>query len=347
MKRRDFVYSGAAVLGAEILTQLDAVAQTQVAMPSRVARVVDSSFSTENTACQDVVFDGKQFLTLYSAPDGIPYTRQYSLAATSAAGEPLWHYALPKGGHISLGTHSGAVLVFAGRYPDPSGQTTVRPIWALDPTSGSVSKAGQVDVDGPLAYAGDSTFFRVVQGEGQVLQFDGGLTQKAVGLRADAFASRFRVVEPTSSDSIAVATNDAKLVATISVSGGVVEESTVGGDIGNVRNFYDSLRASALSSSTMPTGNVKLATPRIIASIGSDRNTKLYSLVVTPKDAKGVLALAVLDGSGVGTILGRLQLPLSSNGMPSMAIKLAIVGQEACVVMSNGTAAWFSLPKAA
>jgi hypothetical protein len=346
MKRRDFVYTGAAVVAGELLASIEAAAQAAPTQPVRVLRTVDASATSANTACQDVIFDGQRFLSLYSPRGGAPATRQYSVAATTPGGDLLWHYALPKGGHVSLGTYSGMVVSIAGAYTPPSGKPVLNPVWLLDPNTGSTSSSGQADANGPLHYAGDSAFFRVVAGQGQIWSFNGALTLRQSGLAAQSFGAKFRLQDLVSTDTIAVASIDGNWLTRISVSSGTVQENAISGDfVPNVRSFYQSLQASFIARNGIDPN--KVAAQEVVSAIGGDQNGGVYALIVTPKDGKGVLPVVSFEQSGNATLLGKVQLPVSPSGVPDVPLKVAVIGSEICVLTSNGDAAWYSLPAAA
>jgi len=143
MKRRSFVQVAAGVAGGEILASLhSAAAQSAPLQASRTAHLVDSSIQPGNLTCQDIIFDGHNFLWLYGPKSPPLPNRRYSIAATSVNGELLWQYALPKGGHVSLGTHSGMVLSLAMPSNSPTEPRAPAPVWLLNPSTGSISAAG-------------------------------------------------------------------------------------------------------------------------------------------------------------------------------------------------------------
>jgi hypothetical protein len=344
MKRREFIYGSASIIGGEFLAQVDAAAQAPPAQPMRVSRLVVSSIAPDNTACQDVIFDGQQFICLYSNRNADISNREYFVAATTPSGSLLWNYSLPKGTHFSLGTHERMIITLAGGYAAASGIPVVNPIWLLDPKTGNASITGEGNTNIRLSYAGDSVFFGVAGGKGQIRSFDGGLKLTASGITAQSFAAKFPHQEFVPPDTMAVAPLNGHWLARVSIQSGAVQEDPISGEfVSNVRSFYESFFASVLDRQGIDPTKTRVARPSVILAVGGDQDGGVYSLVATPKRGSiGLMSLVRFDQSGVGTLLGELQLPTGIFGW-----KVVILNSEVCVLSGNGSALWYSLPKPA
>ncbi len=173
MNRRDFLLASSAAIGGGFLAR----GQSTAASPIRTARLVDPSIPSK-VSSQDALFDGKNLIYLYrnAAPltlggPGINQTfhnAPFWITATTTTGSLLWSYPLPSGIYLSLGTHDGSVVLFANGYHAAAGAPSARVVLSLDSATGNLTPIGTQDGYGLYVYAGDSTFFRIVDGAGQV-----------------------------------------------------------------------------------------------------------------------------------------------------------------------------------
>jgi len=345
MKRRDFVYTGAAVVSAELLARTSALAQTAPVNPV-LTTVVTGTPIDGGVLCQDVLFDGQKFISLYRTPAPAP-TAQYWIAGTAPSGSLLWSYPLPAGLYSNLGTHAGMVVVNALRYQSPSGTMVRNPILLLDPLSGAISNTGSTDGKGPFVCAGDSLFFRVVAGQGEIWSFDGSSLAAGVsGMVAQSFST---VVPPFYAATLkpagaVVVPSQGQWIARVSASPATVQEAAISCDyVTAVRTFYQTSRATRLSNQGIDPSDKRYLIPDVISTIGSDENGVLYALVMSPADGvQGVRVLVRFDGSGSGSVLGKISLPPNT----LMSSKLFVAGSHLGVVSPKGTLAWYPVPLA-
>ena len=342
MKRRDFVYASAAAAGAELLAKTAAFAQTAPVSPLLTISITGAPIGG-SVMCQDAVFDGQKFICLYRTQKQVQ-NGQYVIAGTAIDGSLLWSYPLPTGTHLSVGTHAGMVVIHAAGYIQPSGVRVRNPVLLLNPGTGALSEAGSSDGNGPFVYAGDSLFFRVVSGLGEIWSFDGSLTTKATGLVAQSFST---VIPPFHSATLlpagaAVVTAQGQWIARVAAAPFVVQEAPISCElVAGVRTFYQNATSTILSNKGIAPSKTKVAMPETISAIGSDESGVLYALVMSPADGLGVLALVRFDGSGNGSVLGKVSLPANT-----MAKMLFVVGSQLGVLSWRGAVAWYSLPLA-
>jgi len=194
------------------------------------------------------------------------------------------------------------------------------------------------------SYAGDSLFFGVGAGLGQIWTFDGTWTARGSGIKAQCFAG-FRCQAPVSPDVMAVVTADGNWLAWISLSDGAVSEVPVSGAyVSSVRAFYQSLAAKINQGSAH--SQARLAQPVVISAVGGDQNGNAFALVVTPTGGNGTTTLVQLAETGVATPLGMLQLPASASGQRYMPSKLFATNSEICILSRDGDLAWYPLARA-
>lgn len=341
MKRRDFVYASAVAAGAELIAKTAAFAQTTPISSLRTTSLTGAPVSGSVT-CQDAVFDGQKFLCLYRTEAQVQKAK-YLIAATGLDGSLLWSYPLPTGTHLSVGAHAGMVVILAAGYMRPSGVRVQNPVLLLDPLAGTVSEAGFTDGKGPFVYAGDSLFFRVVSGTGEIWSFDGGFTANATGMVAQSFSTVTPPFHSTTLPSVgaAVVTAQGEWIARVSASPVAVQEAPVSCElVSGVRTFYQNWMSTLLNKKGIDPSKTNVARPTVISAIGSDESGVLYALVMSPTEP-GVLALVRFDEIGNGSVLSKISLPANT-----MAKQLFVVGSQLGVLSWRGGVAWYPLPTA-
>jgi hypothetical protein len=341
MKRRDFLLASSAAIGGGFMAR----GQSTVASPIRTARVVDPSI-TGRVNSQDALFDGKNLIYLYRnaapmTPGGpvfnVPlHNAPFWITATTATGKLLWSYPLPSGMYLSLGTHDGSVVLLANRYGGTAGTPTARPVLSLDSATGNLTPIGTQDGYGLYVYAGDSTFFRIVDGAGQIWNLGNGLVQKLSGIASPTIRKKPTATTFLTPATIAVVDDVGASMALISIESGAVQESTISSEtITNAQAFS----GVALARAGYNANNPRMATVIFITGIGADENGAVYAAVPLQK-ARGV-AIVKLDANGNGTTLGAIQKPFDTGFMIS---KLVVSGTELGVLSHGGDIAWYQLP---
>ena len=350
MNRRNFLLTS----GSIILAKSTAFAQAGTpTAPFRVGTLFDTSKLSGRACFQDSLFDGQQFICLYRdgfvTEDGVTGTTptritgfspdsRFAVAATSINGNLLWSYALPTGNYFSLGTTQGSVVIFALRYT-PSGGNPVIAVLRLDPSTGNLAAIGSHDSMGRLSYAGDSTFFRIVKGTGEIWSLDNGLVQKGPGIVSPTLAKKFSlpVLVPPATIAVVDAVGDS--MALISLASGSVKESSITSDV--IKNSHAIIQA--LMERVNPT-HLRMATNAFISAVGADPTGAIYAVVAAPKEQRGVVPVIKINATGAASDLGKIQLPSTSTGQPMMPIRLAASGSELALLGFSGDAAWYRLP---
>jgi hypothetical protein len=333
MKRRDFVKGATGAVVADLALQIEAAAQgvsTSPLQPTRTTRLVDPSFTAEQTACYDVIYDGSQLLCLYSTRDGALNNGPTYLASSKLSGDMDWHYLLPPGNHVSIGTYHGHVLV----------AEVPRVVWALDPRTGSTEKI-KTSHKAPLFYAGDSIFFSASNGNGEIWKFDGGLEKIHSSGKAQSYTAKLLLRQLCSSDQFASATADGSFIARLSVTSGAVFETAITGEfISNIRSFYGSANDAWMARNGLDPIRDRVARPIVISSIGAGNSGTIYALVVTPRDPRGVFSLITIDEFGNGTLIAKIQV----SDTVAFPFGLLSIGSELGVVCRDGSAKWYPRP---
>jgi hypothetical protein len=254
-------------------------------------------------------------------------------------GNVLWSYPLPHGRYFSLGTHLGSIVIFAGRNGLASSATLGFPVLLFDPTNGNLSVVGTYDGVGAPRYAGDSTFFRIVKGAGEVLTLDNALTKTISGITATAIAAKFPELSLTAPDTMAVLDSGGLSMATVSLNSGAVTASAISSDA------VAASRATSQAIIAQAASNPRMATPIFITAIGGDAGGTLYAVVPLSKGGAGLVQVVSFDINGAGTTLGRVQLPLISAGrIAGMASRVVVANSQLGILSYRGDIAWYTLP---
>jgi hypothetical protein len=347
MKRRDFLVRSVVSMGTGLLaTRM--YASEQVATPVRTGRLAGASAGSVN--CQDTIFVGKNLICLYTnrASDALSVdpNSPSTIAATTTDGNLLWSYPLTKGLYLSLGTHQGSIVLFALNYSPSSGRVSRSAILLLDPANGNVTEAGTyaaAPMVGPFRYAGDSTFFRINHGSGEVWSINNGFVQSLGGIGSPTLAKKFAKSELIAAETMAVVDPVGTSMALVSLNSGAVTDSTISSDvIANNRATSDATTARAMANAGASATNSRMATRIFITAIGGNQGDAVYAVVPQPTQPFGVVSVVKISAAGVGTTLGSIQL--NREGRPYFAAKIVISGSEMAVLSQGGDVAWFSLP---
>jgi len=338
MRRRDFALSAAA-MSAGVFLRSQANGQTNFAQPVRTASLTDSSTISGNVSCQDLLFDGTQIVALYRsvAAGGAAASSdsKYGITATDTSGKVLWSYPLPTGMYGSLGKYQGSIVIFAFGTIQLPGGAAFRPVLLLDSQTGNLMAIGQHDAAGLFTYAGDSTFFRIVQGAGQVWSLENGLVQKVSAVTAPAIAAKFSQRSLISSGTFAVVDSVGQSQAMVALDTGAVTASSISSEA------VTNARAASAAALERAASNPRMATIVFITAIGSDQNGALYAAVPAPKGPTGTLPVISLNPDGVGSTLGMVQFRTLG-----IAMSLLATNSELAVSTSAGEIAWYALPLA-
>jgi hypothetical protein len=341
MKRRDFLFSGA--ISTLLATRLHAT--PALVAPLRTGRLVDPSAGNVN--CQDTVFDGKNLICLYSNQGQDPFAFNPDdptfVAATTTAGSLVWSYPLPKGMYVSLGTHQGSVAITGLNYFPSSGNRVQRPILLLDPANGNITEVGPYSngMAGPFSYAGDSRFFRIFSGTGEVWDLNNGLVQSHAGIVAPTFAKKFTQASLIAPDTIAVVDSVGTSMALVSLTSGSATESSISSE---AIASSQAISGAAMARAGVDTTNRRMATRVFVTAIGGNQNDALYAIVAEPAQPIGVESLIRINANGASTTLGSIQFPSNGDGQPFMASKIVISNSEMGVLSYRGYVAWYKLP---
>ncbi len=338
MKRRDFVYGSAAVVGAAALAKTDALAQTApVLSATRTFQLFDSSSSSGQPVCRDVIFDGRNFLSLFTSGPGAPASNLAATAtATTSGGERLWSYPLPEGRYFRLGTYGGLIAIFASGYLGHAQTLVASAVLLLDPQTGKLSDLGPESQVANLRYAGDSTFFKATQGRGEIWTLESAFTKKIGGITAQALAAPAPMVEYLQSGNVVVTPRDGAFMAVISAASGSVIEHPISSDLVTAsRNFY--------ASSPLPNGSANSKVV-IVSAIGGDQAGSILAIVNGPQPIRAGVSLIQMDSSASAAYLGQIQLPLNDGGIPVLPLKLVGLNSEIGTVTGAGTVAWYARP---
>lgn len=347
MKRRDFVRGSAAMVGAA-LTKFNALAQTAPPLSAtRILQLFDSSPDSGNLIAKDVIFDGQKFLSLVTTgptPGPGPNVfiagggpnAPYSVTATTPAGEKLWSYSLPKGRYLRLGTHAGMVAIL-GSVGDSARPIASR-VLLLDSQSGNVTDFGPAQPFSNFRYAGDSTFFNLIEQQGEIWTLGSALTKEFGGITVQALAYPASCIEYLQSGNIVVASRDGVSMAVISTSAGYAVEHPISSDLVTKSRDYSASASFPLSGS----GNAHVI---IVAAIGGDQAGNILAIVNGPQRIKDGVSLIQMDSSGNASNIGRIVLPFNASGIPVSPTMLLGLGSEIGVVARNGSVAWY--PRAA
>jgi hypothetical protein len=346
MNRRDFLARSAVSMGSGLLATRT-YAFGQVATPVRTGRLVGAPAGS--VSCQDTIFDGKNLICLYEnrAPDApIGSNVPSAIAATTTDGNLLWSYPLPKGLYLSLGTHQGSIVVFALNYFSGSGSVSRSAILSIDPANGNVTEAGtypSAPMVGPFRYAGDSTFFRINHGSGEVWSLNNGFVQTLAGIASPTLAKKFAKEELIAPDTMAVVDPVGTSMALVSLSSGAVTDGAISSDlIANNRATSDGAVGRAMANAGSNATNSRMATRIFVTAIGGNQADAIYAVVPQPTQPFGVVSVVQISAAGVGTTLGSIQL--NSTGRPYFATKIVISGSQLAVLSQGGNVAWFNLP---
>jgi hypothetical protein len=321
----------------------DSVAVAQTAPPlsaTRTFQLFDSSPDSGNLVTRDVIFDGQKFLSLVNkgqTPGSTPIVGgglnpYYWVTATTPAGEKLWSYALPMGQYLRLGTHAGMVVIvdLVGESP----RLTASRVLLLDPQSGKITDLAPAKPLSNFRYAGDSTFFNLIEQQGEIWTLGDTLSKKVGGITVQPLSVPAPVVQYLQSGNIALATRDGISMALVSASSGYAVEHPINSDVvAASRNYY-------ASASTPPNSK-----PVILGAIGGDQNGNILGLVNGPAPMKAGAALIQMDSSGNASDIGRIVLPPDASGIPVFPTMRLGLSSELGVVAGNGTVAWY--PRAA
>ena len=271
---------------------------------------------------------------------GFPNNSDFAVTAASAGGKLLWSHQLPKGLYISLGTHQGSIVIFALNYMPAAATRPRAPVLLLDPKTGDLTEAGLNDGAAMFHYAGQSTFFRIASGSGQVWTLsDNGLVQQASGITSATIEKKFSLKAFVGPGNMAVVDAVGSSVALVSLTSGAVRDSALASDVvSDVRAESDALFARVGNR------NLRYATRVFISAIGGDDTGAVYATVVGRTG--GVNPVIRIDENGMASTLGNILLPVNENGSHMMPAGLVVWQRELAVIGAAGQIAWYQLPLA-
>ena len=349
MNRRDFILASAA--GGFLSTVVKGQPITAL-KPIRTARLVDDAAISGNVVRQSGVFDRTRLLYLYragSAPNGgaganfgpSPGAAQFGIAATAVTGQLVWNYLLPQGTYISLGTYDEFVVIFALRYIPAVGTVVQRPVLLLDPANGNLTHIDTSDAIAQYTYAGDSAFFRVVAGAGEIWTIQNGLVLRKAGIASPTLGKKFTLKARSGEGAMAVVDAVGNSMAIVSLSSGSVTDTIISSNvIASNQAQSDSMIVRAGNAVTNP----RLATRIFISAVAADQSSLLYAIVPELNDGPGIVTLIRLNPLGVGTMVAKIQTPLGKDGKPISVADIVVANSELGVLSPNGDIGWYALP---
>lgn len=341
MDRRHFVAGSAAALGGLLSTFKAAAQATPVLAAAGATMLLDPPNSPNVLMFQDVIFDGQRILALWRSgpPRGqanAGANAEYFVTATAPGpGDGrLSSWSLGTGTrYFGLGTLGSAIVLL-----------TMEGAVALDPSTGGLTPlvSGGTPA-GRLRYAGDSTFFGVNNGLGEVWSLKSSFQQQVAGISAQVLGSAGVLTEYCPGGMMIAAALDGSSAAAINLSSGVVRQTTISSEIvANSTAFYNALRSKY--GSPLPDPSFAGITC-ILMGIGGDAEGNIYAVVQTPKPRETGLPVLRIDSSGIASSLGSAPLP-SGSTKPFGVKKLFPIGGSLGIVSASGLVAWYALPAA-
>jgi hypothetical protein len=266
-------------------------------------------------------------------------SNRFAVAATTAAGEPLWQYELPKGKYMSLGTTAGgsSVTIHALQYPAPDKRNHLNCILGLDPASGNIAILGSMGrpegtSGSRLSFVGDSLLARVVNGQFEIWKVDADITLYAkpiIGVEG-----RNAHIDLVSADSVAITAGDAAKLSVVSLSSaGVSDYVLQSPEIDHAKSLAQTIYAR----SGMDPQKVPLPT---VWATGSDRKGLVYT-ILSPIETHKPAQMVTISQTGIVQNAGSYQFPAVGAGY-GPPILVLVRGSELGIVFGFGNVAWYA-----
>jgi hypothetical protein len=339
MNRRHFFAGSAAAVGG-LLSTFEAAAQTAPMLAANgTTTLLDPPTSPNVTMCQDVIFDGQRILTLWRSGPPRSQTNfiantEYFVTANALAGPRLWSWSLGKGTrYVGLGTQGPGIVLL-----------TLAGAMELDPSTGAQAPLVSSGAPGGLRYAGDSTFFRVVGGLGEVWSLQSSFQQQLAGISTPVLSGKAVLTEYCPGGTTIAAARDGSSAAAISLWNGVVREVAISSQlVASSTAFYSKVLSKYYNARPDPSFG---ATTSILMGIGGDAGGNIYAVVQTPNPQITGMAVLRLDQSGIASNIGNAPLPAGASVRSFGVMKLIPTAGSLGIVSSGGLVAWYTLPTA-
>lgn len=320
MKRRHFIAGGTGIISSGLLPSHSLQGQTAPGRPlNRTTQLFPPNSSLKPSVQNVLVWNGLIY-SLY-----LDRAKQYSgFSATDRAGKVLWQTDLPKGKYVSVGIHSGSVILTALEFGEVTPRT-MNCLVRLDPTGAtSVIYTQSLGFNGPLICAGESTFLCIKPGIIELWRLTGSDFIRSVEISTNAVLQTPHI-DNLSSTLAAVTAMDGSTLMTLDLQSGAVNEFSINAP--EVASAISSYQAKMQPHSGHPV---------VIAATGSDGNGSLYALVL-PSPMNSVSGLKI-DGAGNGSAWGSFEF------LKKVApIKLGCFENEVCVLCASGDALWYEV----
>jgi hypothetical protein len=312
MKRRHFVCATAGAVAAQFLDPRRARGQAVDPMPvPRTSRLFAGPAASLKVGIQYIVADRNRILCLVNDRE----KREATITATNPDGETLWKYSLPRGMYLSLGTDGPAVVV-----------QSFNSLMEFLPPTGELRSVGSLGktVAGTrlLEYAGDSCFFRVAAGRGEIWSVRGGIVRKDKEFAADG-------VPP---DALAAAVSPAELALVPTDGSGLFRVAIPAGTITRQPLASDEVKRRR-EESQIGEGGGQGGLMVVLATGGGEMGI-LYVMLAP---LGGFIAPVLRIDSG-GAVSTWKKLLLAPRAVP---MKLIASGAEIGVAHHNGSVAWY------